>query len=278
MRSKPAYRLSIALAALMVAQSALGLLMPQLYRDEAWIAATWYGNDWVTLVLGAPLLVAGMLLAKRGSVRGYLLMLGMLGYGAYNYAYYMLGAAIGVFFPIHIAGVLLAVAAIIVSLAHTDAAEVAGAFRSNTPVRALGGFYVFVGTGLSIVWLGMWAAHVFGGVPTPIAPEQFKLVAALDVSVMVTALATGGILLWRRNAWGYVLAAMAGVQGSLYLLVLSLNTLISFARGLSEPPGELPIWGSLMIATSIATLILLACVENAHRLDTAPGKAVPTSS
>ena len=51
---------------------------------------------------------------------------------------------------------------------------------------------VFIGVGLSAVWLGVWAAHIFAGMPTPIEPEAFKLVAALDVSIMVTALVTGG--------------------------------------------------------------------------------------
>lgn len=36
---------------LMAAQAILGLTMPMLYRDPAWIKATWFGNDWITLVV-----------------------------------------------------------------------------------------------------------------------------------------------------------------------------------------------------------------------------------
>jgi hypothetical protein len=107
----------------------------------------------------------------------------------------------------------------------------------------------------------MWAAYVFAGRPTPIEPEAFQLVAALDITVMVPALASGGVLLWRRNGWGYIVAAIAGIQGSLYLLVLSTNSVVLIIRGLAEAPGELFQWGPLAVTTIAATALLLASVR-----------------
>jgi hypothetical protein len=66
----------------------------------------------------------------------------------------------------------------------------------------------------------VWAAYIFAGRPTPVEPEAFKVVAALDLSLMVPALITGAVWLWRRAAWGYVVASVASIQGALYLLVL----------------------------------------------------------
>ena len=80
------------------------------------------------------------------------------------------------------------------------------------------------------------------GRPTPIEPEAFKLVAALDTVLMVPALAGGGVLLWRRNVWGYIVAAIAGVQSSLYLLVLSINSIVvrrARPRGLARRNSDL---------------------------------------
>ena len=59
------------------------------------------------------------------------------------------------------------------------------------------------------------------------------------------ALGSGGLLLWRRSAWGYLIATIAAIQGALYLLVLSVNSAVSIARGLEGAPGQLPIWGTL---------------------------------
>ncbi len=49
--------------------------------------------------------------------------------------------------------------------------------------------------------------------------------------------------------------------GALYLLVLSINSGVSISRGLVEPPGQLPIWGTLFVATTAAAVALLANVR-----------------
>jgi hypothetical protein len=258
---KVQYILSAVLAVLMVVQSVLGRVFPGQYRDVEWIRLTWFGNDWLTLVLAVPLLVSSLLLARRGSVRGLLLWLGMLGYGVYNYAYYMLGAALNAFFPLYIAALLLSVVTLILALLRIEVAEIAASFRPKAPVRIVGGYLVFVAVGLTFVWMAMWAAYIFAGQPTPIEPEAFKLVAALNITIMVPALALGGVLLWRRNAWGYIVAAIAGIQGSLYLLVLSVNSAVEILRGLAEVPGALPLWGTLAVTTTAVTFLLLANVR-----------------
>lgn len=91
--------------------------------------------------------------------------------------------------------------------------------------------------------------------------EAFKLVAALNTTIMVPALAFGGVLLWRRNAWGYVVAAIAGIQGSLYLLVLSINSAVEILRARAKAPGQLPVWGTLAVITTATTILLLASVR-----------------
>ena len=125
----------------------------------------------------------------------------------------------------------------------------------------IGGALVFIGVGLAVAWILMWAQYVFTGQPTPIEQEAFKIVAALDIAVMVPALTTGGILLWRRQPWGYVIAAMASIQGALYLLVLSVNSMVAIQRGLVAAPGELPIWGTLMVFTTAVAVALFANVS-----------------
>jgi len=159
--------------------------------------------------------------------------------------------------PLYIALVLLAASALGVALVDLDASAMAARVRHTTMLRVVAADYVVVALGLTTVWLGMWAAHVFAGRSTPVEPEVFKLVAALDLTIMVPALATGGVLLWRRRPWGYVLSTIAGVQATLYLLVLSVASAVAIGRGLADFPGELPIWGTLMVMTGAATTLLI---------------------
>lgn len=258
---KTPHTLSLFLAALMAAQSLLGRLVPGQYRDAEWIRLTWFGNDLVTLVVVVPLLIASLSLVRRDSLRGFLLWLGVLGYSVYNYSYYMFGASLNAFFPLYVVILVLSLVTLILVLSHTDAARVAAGFHVKTPVRFIGGYLVFVAIGLSLVWFGMWAAYIFASRPTPVETEAFKLVAALDTAIIVPVMAFGGILMWRRNAWGGIVAGIAGIQGSLYLLVLSVNSLIAILHGLVKTPGELPIWGVLAISTTAVTSVLLRNVQ-----------------
>jgi hypothetical protein len=253
------------LLAVMLTQALTGLLFQTAYRDVDWIRATWFGNDGVTLVVAVPLLFVGLVCTARGSVRGLLLWLGLIGYAVYNYAFYLFGTALNAFFLMYVVALVLAVGLLILALSHVDATRVADSFRPTVPVRLIGGFLVFVGSGLASVWIAVWAAHVFAGRPTPVEPEAFKLVAALDLSLMVPALTLGGILLWRRKPWGYVVAAIASIQAALYLLVLSVNSIVAIRRGLAAAPGELPVWGTLTVFTSAAALLLLANVRREAR-------------
>lgn len=262
--------ISIGLAALMALQALLGLVASGAYRDVAWIKATWFGNDLVTLVIAVPLLLVAMWFASRGSTRGRLAWLGILGYAVYNYTYYVLGAALNVFFALYVLTFVVAVASLILGLAGTDTVSVARAFSVRTPARAIGGYYVFFAIGLSVVWLGTWAAYAFAGRPTPVETEAFHLVAALDMTLMVPALLTGGVLLWLRKPWGYVVAAVAGVQASLYLLVLLVSSVVAISRSILAAPGELPIWGTLLVLTTTATIWLLySCDTLNHGIERA---------
>jgi hypothetical protein len=277
-----AERFTPVLVSLMLAQSLTGLLFPGQYRDAEWIKATWIGNDWVTLVVAMPLLVASRAFAKA-SVRGLLLWAGVLAYAVYNYAYYLFGAALNVFFPLYLSALVVAALALMSALPHWDLAGIARNFRPGTPVRIVGGYFLFVGLGLASVWLAIWAAHMFAGRPTPIDSEAFKLVAALDSVLMVPALVIGGMLLWRRRAPGYAVAAVAGVQASLYLVVLSINAAIAITRQLVAWPGELVVWVPLALSTCGMTGLLLVNarperISGAERNSTADVRSGPRDS
>lgn len=252
-----AFTLTIVLAFLMLAQSALGLLFHAHYRDAAWITATWLGNDWVTLAVVVPVLAVAATFAARGSLRALLVWLGVLAYAIYNYAYYAFGAALNAFFPLYLAALLLAALSLTLALAAIAPSMVASRFDTGVALRIAAGYFVGVGISLAGIWMAMWAAYVFAGYPTPADTEAFKLVAALDTVLMVPPMVIGGLLLWRERPWGFVVTPIVGIQGSLYLLVLSINSLIAVGRGFVPAPGEFPIWSALATTTITATLLIL---------------------
>jgi hypothetical protein len=245
------------LIALMTLQALLGLAWPTAYRDADWIKATWFGNDWITLLVAAPMMWGSRRMAENGSVRGELVSLGTVGYALYNYAFYLFGAALNVFLPLYVITLGMAIVTLASGLGRIDPIAIAASFNRGPWLPLVGGYLIFVACGLSVVWIGTWAAYVFAGKPTPVEPEAFKIVAALDLLWLVPSLAAGGALLWNRRPWGFVIATAASVQGAMYLLVLSVNSTIVIRRRLAASPGELPIWLPLTVCTAIAALALL---------------------
>jgi hypothetical protein len=84
--------LTAPIAVLATIAAGVGLFVENLYRDPFSLVAQAIGQDVVTLVVALPALVIGAILASRGSERGQLVWLGVLGYVVYTYATYAFGS------------------------------------------------------------------------------------------------------------------------------------------------------------------------------------------
>jgi hypothetical protein len=74
---------------------------------------------------------------------------------------------------------------------------------------------------------------------------------------MVPFFLIGAVQLWRRRAWGFVIAPVIMTQGALYTLVLAPSSVVTGMRGL--PGGsEFPVWATWTVAGAAALALLLA--------------------
>lgn len=254
---KLAIRLSWALAALMTVQAGIGLVHPAVYKDLAWIKAAWFGCDVVTLLGGVPLIVGGLFAMRRGSQRGELLWLGGLGYGVYNYSYFALGAHLNVLFPLFVTLFVGSAWTLILALSSADVAAMPAQFGARTPVRTVAGYMAFTGIGLLVPWLAQWGAYVFADVVPSIGEAPFRLVAAMDLSFMAPTMLIGAVLLWRRSAWGYVIAAIVITQGATYTAGLTVASIVGGLRGVAGSMEQAPVWGIWTLVGAASTAALL---------------------
>jgi hypothetical protein len=263
-----AFVLSTLIAALMVAASLGGLLIENFYRDNAFVALLWRGNDLVTLVVAVPLLVGALIFARRkSSKRALLVWLGMLAYTLYNYAFYLFAAAFNQFFLLYVAIFTLSIYSLIFVLVKIDAEQIREMFHQHTPIKLISSYMLLIAAGLSLLWIGSSLRFVATGeVPQDILKTGHPtgIVYALDLSLLVPVLALGGIWLWRRKAWGYILAAMSLIKGATYTLVLTITSLFAISAGAVKSSGELPIWLSLTIASSLVIGFLLGNLKSTN--------------
>jgi hypothetical protein len=265
-RTQPttAYLLSAIIVALTLAATAGGLFIDDLYRDNAFATAAWQGTDLATLAVAVPILLVALVFALRGSFRAQLVWLGMLDYTLYNYAYYLFGTAFNRFFLIYVAIFTLSILALVFALAKIDLQSIRQRFRDRTPVKGIAGYMLFVAVGIGGLWIAQSLTFVASGqVPQFIVDvaHPTSVVFALDLSLVVPFLILGAIWLWQRQAWGYVLAAILSVKGTVYMLALAAVSISAARAGFAEASAELPLWGLLSAGFLLATLFLLANVQ-----------------
>jgi hypothetical protein len=257
-------------AALALAAALLGLLVDGLYTGDVSTAEMFRGYDLVTAVAVVPGLGVGLAFSRRGSVRAQLATIGLVAYLVYTYAYYLFGTGFNDLFLLHVAVFATALWALVLTFIGTDATSVAERFSSRTPVRAIAGILGALAVGLG----GMWIYFAMNNAVTGNVPAGSQLVEtdtivhlgmALDLSLLVPFYAVAALLLWRRAAWGYVLAAAALVAGVLLQVSYIVAMPFQFTADVPEAVSYDSIEPVIVLVYVVATALLLRGTTDASR-------------
>lgn len=249
--------MSSGVAVLAAGSSAVGLAAERLYRDDAFVTAGWLGNDLVTLFLASPVLLAATVWATHGSLRGRLLWLGSLAYMVYNYAFYLFGAEMNGLFLAYVGIVGLSGYALLAGLITLD---VPAAHAAVQPApRWVSAFMALVGTMLGLVWVGtaLLAAARGDGSHVMGPPEHpTSLIAALDLLLVVPAMAVGAAWTAAERPWGTVVGAITTVQAALYMAALGAATVTAANAGLAD--GVMAgLWATIGLGSFAAAVAML---------------------
>ena len=218
---------------------------------EAKMLPLFVGQDALNLVVGLPILLGAMVLARRGALIGLLLWPGALFYVAYDYGYYVLGAPYTVFFLPFIGLVTLSMYSAIAVVVGIDGAAVRERLSGVVPVRLVGGFLAVVALLFTALWTALNLSATAGS--SPIDPV-LRVVTIMDLSVQLPALLLGGILLWRRAPIGYVVTAGLLLQAAAYLVGLSAITLLQEAL-MGTPIDTIAVFPGFVIGAVSLTFV-----------------------
>ncbi len=137
------------------------------------------------------------------------------------------------FFLLYVLLFTLPVYTLILVFRNMDIGSIKSSFNTDTPTRAISIFLFFFAIALGIPWVAMALGFIFTG-QTP--PFEMTIVFATDLSFLVSVLIFSAILLWKKDAWGYILAAMIMFKGLLYPLVLMVGGAVAFYRAGTRDP------------------------------------------
>ena len=195
-----AYALSLVVASLMTVVSLGGLLLPSDIYPTDKLTTTFVPNDLVNLVIGLPILLGSMWLARQGKLLGLLLWPGALLYFVYNYIAYVVGIPVGLITLAYLLIVLLSAYLTRDLLMKVDRVSVQKQLVGAVSEKFSGWVLTIFGILFIFRAVGMIAQTIIDQIPLPLS-DLGVLIADLVLSGL---LVLGGVLLLQRKPLGYV--------------------------------------------------------------------------
>ena len=193
-------------------------------------------------------------MAARGSQRAWLVWLGALSYVVYSFVIYAFAVQYNRLFLAYVAVLGCALWALIGGMASTDWEGVKARFSPHVPAKPVSLYLMVLAAFFYVLWLGVeMPALMSGSVPKEVTESGLLTnpVHVLDLAMMLPAMLVAGVLLWRRRAIGYGLAAMLLVNALFQDLAIASMMVFSVRAGL--PGGPVPMF----VAMAAVTLGLL---------------------
>ncbi|MFM8367826.1 MAG: hypothetical protein ACKOBD_03610 [Chloroflexota bacterium] len=181
-----------------------------LYRfDTVNSSAQEIGNDIVTLLIGVPLLVTGIVLSRKGSLRGQLLLTGALGFFLYTYGSMSFLTAFNPFYLVYVALFSLSLFGFIFSMKDLDVDEISRRISDGFPRRSIAIYFITVAVFLTLAWLGLVASPSLTWTPPAGLESAITMVIqALDLGIIVPTSFLTAYLLLKKQPWGYALSSV----------------------------------------------------------------------
>ncbi len=240
-------------ATVLAAIAAVIGLVTDVYRDVPAMVDQARAADVATLLVAVPALAIGLAAARRGSVRGRLVVAGSVGYLAYTYAIYAFQAVVSPATPLHIG--ILGLAAWALVLGWPILAQDAGGVGNGLPRRTTAVFLALV----VLLFGGLWLGQISGSVATGELPPSVAELAlptsavyALDLAFALPVLALAAGLLIRHPRAGLPLA-LAGLVFSVEMALSILGIFVIEALQAEPIDPSVPI-GFAAIAAIAAVL------------------------
>jgi hypothetical protein len=239
-----AHVLTLMVALIMAVASVVGLLYQDVIYPTDELLLSFAPSDAVNLIVGVPILLGTMWLARRGSLVGLLCWPGALFYVLYMYLPYVIDVPFNVLFLPYLVIVVLSSYTLIGLVGSIDREAVRQRLIGFVPARTSGGILV----ALAILVIVRQTALIVTALANQTPHDALKISTWIADFMVSPMLLVGGLLLWRRNGLGYL--AGAGLLLGYGVLALSLVPFLVLQASYTGSPID--------VAGIVAVLVMAA--------------------
>ena len=252
--------LSITAALLAIAGSVVGLTQPTIYgRLTPVFLPQALAQDVANLAIASPAMLILAALALRGSLRAYLLWLGVVTFTVYNYFIYTFSVPFGPLFLLWVAVLGLCIYALIGGVASADHQAVRERFASPRPVQVVAWLLIVTAGFFGFVWLSEVIPALLAGRMPQTATDMAlptNPVHILDLAFFLPAVLATGVMLLKQRPLAYTVAPAMIVFLILTGAPILLTPVVQSVRGQAAAWGVVGPIGTLT-AVLLAVLVWL---------------------
>lgn len=227
------------------------------YHMSAEVAPQGIAQDVVTLFIGIPLLLFSLVLYRKGSLRGKVLLAGTLGYFLITYLFFTMMAMYNQLFLLWVVLLSLCFHAFYISFKTLDEQELTSRTEHKQPVKLIGGFLIFCSVSIGLLWLSIVVPPAVSGIiPKEVEHYTTLVVQALDLSILLPTAFIAGILLIKKESFGYKISAIYLVFLSILMTALSAKIIAMASLGYNVIPVIfiIPSFNILSILCTVITI------------------------
>jgi len=207
-----------------------------LYRhDSVYKAVMFRGFDWANLIVVLPLFALGIGLYRQRRRSGQVLLAALFTYLAYIYAIGVMGNAFNAMFLVWTALFSVGAFGLFATLADLDVDSLPTSLKPNFPRRSLAVYVLAVGAILLFQYLAeVLTAYAAGTPPASLDHYTTLELASFELGLMIPLHLIGGIGLWQKRSWGYLLAILLVFAAFMTFIALSIALSVfyfSFGQG-----------------------------------------------
>lgn len=193
-----------------------------LYRyDPTSVAREGIVWDVINLAIGLPLFAFAIVLNHRNSLRGRILLTGLLFYFFYVYMMYAVMIAFNPLFPLYIVIFALSLVTFIMLLLRFDLTTLRAHISDRFPRQLFIGYSFGVGVALILLWSRLIVSVISAGrFPAELAGITTLETQAFDLGLLVPLAFATGITLRRRSPLGYLLAGILITHGIMMFITI----------------------------------------------------------
>lgn len=202
------------------------------------VAVQGIAQDYITLFLGVPLLLFGLIRARNNSLRGTILLTGTVFYFLLTYLFYLAMAMYNRMFTVYILLLASSLFCLLLLLIPFDIERFRESIKSDV-VYKQSGIFLMINAGLiALLWLSIIIPPILDGTNIPKQVQHYTtlIVQGFDLAIFLPMAFVSGWMAVKKQMYGYLFTTVYMIFLSILMLALVSKILFMAAEGASVIP------------------------------------------